>query len=1346
MSIEQKRKDFAAALKSRFIEQDVKEIAKLEEAHHYIQDQEELLEAYSQKKPPSTDVLGVLRSSCSICPKQCERYEPFDVYLLELQDLSYSNTFVPTLCRNCKCPAYYHPPIPRDFKIPKELREGLRSTVLKEDHLNFSGVLAVFDINYKLLDEKRKSLKEQEDSLYLLLQNGGFSVVCRSVRIMSNEEKIFLGQNPAKTLNTNIFLQTLVNKTMQLPQFSRNTQPVLREKQEEPLLILCLSSMYANSQIKLSKFLVAAEKYLPVSIKSIYTSSNATQGFTDASIFFPEVFMVRRSCVIIPTEDFSKETLELDPLMSFFKLQSMRLKGKGADIGKDPNLMKLGKAIDLLHYNGYTCMDKAQTRVENYADLKEVLEKFMESGRAEHLSRFILANSKDFKINSIGTGKVGIPLVISLAAQSMESFTFTAEKEIFHLFSYFLPNLVMSSRTLLVFRPVIVRSGLDKLFLNVFKRNFFIVLQEEHRKLTVEEVHLLGKEAKIGNFEEFLEFMTEGECHIVAVSKLGCVEEAKTLAHGSRLGRRKTEKRLLYIRSLSIQHEAEKNPYKLLPTEEIGLEPHQARYIQENVHVSHSLGENSLFSLSPFSSISEALDLDSVVETQLKNLQHTLDLPNLYRKQKGIEKLRQFSRDFNIAMHTSDCHISAEQELLHFFPHLCLYSDVILILRHDALSLEQDALRLLTNMRAKVIKGCTANNQNYYHIVKLAGRVEFEAVFHYSTPIQEILKPQHLSSLFTICSFPSEFEENLAVISPEIKNLSLVDINIISHELFIEIAAYALLVTSNEDLAPDHIEFVANYPELLHYSFKAVTLQNTVKEIRVRKLRELPTQNNHLELLELFDEYSVISWYYKEISKNFPKIVPSFYEFKIEPMEESLPITRVFTCSEFKGHIFLKQVSENMKENRQREQNSKKSRGSMSAFMWGRKLALLAERIEQVQSDHIEDFGPIYWNGQGKFLGFYTNDYLTFDTQKYHMYLDQLSSGWGEYISSALASQILGKAHDILESEAFRISRGKANIGLVPHMVEFTNLRVFSYKEKPDISKIDYIDPKIAAMNELYGKNTLEIDMKDIAITDVFPAKYHKRHMAGNIMWLLDVYLSNHDVKEEELNMGMEEYMVMIRSLYDGFINNYTNDEGVRGISLLQMEYFLFSLSQAWHLVVTIIELQFKRDGLGMGSARVMSEINKIRQEEERITRNLVFQLEKLAKIDLEYVDRRADQEHFLIDRERYFKHYMLKEYEKDLNHPRYPNKLAQTKFPVINPLLEEYIKGSLSQLQMSWFTPNPALKINLRPVPKEAYRYDSIAVKHTKWMTHQRQQKLIKQAITFLTQSSLGGFIKTNK
>ena len=62
---------------------------------------------------------------------------------------------------------------------------------------------------------------------------------------------------------------------------------------------------------------------------------------------------------------------------------------------------------------------------------------------------------------------------------------------------------------------------------------------------------------------------------------------------------------------------------------------------------------------------------------------------------------------------------------------------------------------------------------------------------------------------------------------------------------------------------------------------------------------------------------------------------------------------------------------------------------------------------------------------------------------------------------------------------------------------------------------------------------------------------------------MFNILLKHNDIQNNELSLNTEEYNIMVNSMLDGFINNYENDIGIKGISLLQVEYFLFSLAQA---------------------------------------------------------------------------------------------------------------------------------------------------------------------------------------
>lgn len=274
-----------------FADKRYENLAAGEDLEGYAEKQLEILEACKRRVRPSPDILGVERSACDLCPTLCEGYEPFEVFLLETHERAYSNTFIPPLCRNCKCPAYYHPPITRPLKFPK---------VLLEDHLNFNGIIAIFSIDYILLQTSGNSLKYYEDELFLLVQEGGFRVISRAIRMLSNHETEVLDSQIYIPKNKALMNAILGKLKIQVPNLVKKRSVSLELKNDEPSLMLCLSATsYVDSQTQFSKFMQAASQYIPKAFTLRYASRNSTQGLTDTIIFFPEVFTIKKCCTIL---------------------------------------------------------------------------------------------------------------------------------------------------------------------------------------------------------------------------------------------------------------------------------------------------------------------------------------------------------------------------------------------------------------------------------------------------------------------------------------------------------------------------------------------------------------------------------------------------------------------------------------------------------------------------------------------------------------------------------------------------------------------------------------------------------------------------------------------------------------------------------------------------------------------------------------------------------------------------------------------------------------------------------------------------------------------------------------
>ncbi len=134
----------------------------------------------------------------------------------------------------------------------------------------------------------------------------------------------------------------------------------------------------------------------------------------------------------------------------------------------------------------------------------------------------------------------------------------------------------------MVLRPMIVKNGLNDLFIQILKLNDFTIIKRKIRSLSKSEVVFLAEHENItkDKADLYYNLMMDGNCEIVVVSKLGAVEDLKSIAHGS-------------------------NPYGRRRIPQL-LEDSSS--IRSNVD-----SINSMFEISPFTSFSEFLDLEDFI-------------------------------------------------------------------------------------------------------------------------------------------------------------------------------------------------------------------------------------------------------------------------------------------------------------------------------------------------------------------------------------------------------------------------------------------------------------------------------------------------------------------------------------------------------------------------------------------------------------------------------------------------------------------------------------------------------------------------------------------------------------
>ena len=106
----------------------------------------------------------------------------------------------------------------------------------------------------------------------------------------------------------------------------------------------------------------------------------------------------------------------------------------------------------------------------------------------------------------------------------------------------FFPDLNVSSHTVIVLRPMIVRNELNNLVVNILRANEFLILKQVIRPLTAGETLYLFQQEQTSEANKALYFdlMMQGSCEILVVSKLSGVYDARTLFYGaSPYGRRR---------------------------------------------------------------------------------------------------------------------------------------------------------------------------------------------------------------------------------------------------------------------------------------------------------------------------------------------------------------------------------------------------------------------------------------------------------------------------------------------------------------------------------------------------------------------------------------------------------------------------------------------------------------------------------------------------------------------------------------------------------------------------------------------------------------------------------------
>jgi hypothetical protein len=1171
-----------------------------------------------------------------------------------------------------------------------------------------------------------------------------------------------------------------------IPQLSfKLPQTDFAEKLSSPNLLLELcSTSYVNAQAQFTvsarqKYMKAVAAAIPTPFKLFYSSQNSTKGLTDLTSFFPESYSIKRMCILImPELTNSIEGEEEDPIFNFVRRQSMLLKGcELQQIDKDMNLVNVGKVFDTLAYNGFNAYKEIAMKIEREADFLAVLEKVMDADRSVSFMKFLLSHSSDLLLRAVAATKVGMTQMLSFNPFSLETFCFASNNDTYQLFNFFFPELSHFQRTLVVFRPLAVRSGLNRVFLDILKCNQFCVVKRKFKVLSKEEALQLK-----GNLildaqgqEDYLTIMLAGECDLCVIAKFGAIHEARTLVDGAEGGRRRIENALIGAKSLHVDHEKEfLNPYAAMLDDQPGrIKQPERTTIRETLTTFPSDGVNSLYTLNPFSSFSEVLELTSILESGIQQLEHNTDQPSIYRRQRALEELREFTRNFNVLMHCSSSSEHAQTEVLTFFPKLAEYSTAILEVRPEAHQNKAQALELLQHLGLRIIKqeSFSAPSESakpglgierlilakeLIHVSKAGCIADLTALASMKTSVTFPLAPHHMPEMFKVYLDPAEFESGLRQLHPTASSFSGEYLLGASIQVQKDVASYCLFATTGETI--DTKPLTMWEAEDSHAILRGTGESGQCREVRVRK----NIDDDKAKRSEITSEYECVLWFYKEVREQWPYLVPPYFHYRIEPSEPSLQLRRVFTVEQSMGEYFLPTIALDMELNRARELRkfkvlSDKSRGSAVAFIWGRKLAWLCQRIEECKSEEIEDCGPLYWNGT-EILGKMDDlNFVALEYQRFSQCLEDLRAVWLSYIPVATALNIETKVLTALNSAAFQQSRQISEVALVPDSLKYSNIRAIKYTKlvsqmTPDeLSEFNrfHLDVDLNLDLEHEAKFDPEVMIHDFVLMDVAPAKYTKRHMAANLIWLLQVRLKKLDRKLQVTKGDPNEYEALLDSMTDGFMKKYPANEAVDNVAFFRMELLLFSLWEAWKVLRNMQALQDiraavieERDRLVRSGTGIFKQIveekgrrlREIDEERESFEYEMTLMLEHLGTVTIEPELTDEERRNMKVGHERYFKFFGLDDYDPDIANKRYPDRITAQKFPSLAVEAVRNLTKNPSSLEQRWLNPRPYDGSNIREVPDDAYRLDSTAVKKTRWYTQEKQKQLLQDALKTAT------------
>ena len=143
--------------------------------------------------------------------------------------------------------------------------------------------------------------------------------------------------------------------------------------------------------------------------------------------------------------------------------------------------------------------------------------------------------------NLFQIAKVGTPNMIFPSTLDIQMKNFQDEHQYLQIADHFFPEASRQQFTVVVIKPMIVKNGLNDLFVEILKANDFLILQRVRKTVNKREAAVLCKleDCTKENIELYVSTLLAGPSEIVIASKVGAVQDAFTIVSGSKTGRKR---------------------------------------------------------------------------------------------------------------------------------------------------------------------------------------------------------------------------------------------------------------------------------------------------------------------------------------------------------------------------------------------------------------------------------------------------------------------------------------------------------------------------------------------------------------------------------------------------------------------------------------------------------------------------------------------------------------------------------------------------------------------------------------------------------------------------------------